>query len=276
MIYAGIQTALLAGPNDSGDNRMQKKRTMKNSPIKGGLSKQVRKKIENIASGAVYWQAPLADYSTLKVGGPAWAVVMPGSRDAFAAMVAMLSEEEIPWWIIGRGSNVLVPDEGLAGVVLVMGRQFAAISGPHPIAPQVTPDGARKTDLFEIEVEAGCSLARLLRWAVEHELSGLEFTAGIPGSVGGAIRMNAGAWGREMADCVSRLTVMDNYGYCQQLQGGEAGFIYRAATALADKIVLSAVLQMVKSEKALIEDACQAIIHQRLTKQPLHSASAGS
>ncbi len=105
-------------------------------------------------------------------------------------------------------------------------------------------------DLFEVEVQAGCSLARLLRWAVEHELSGLEFTAGIPGSVGGAIRMNAGAWGREMADCVTRLTVMDDSGICQQLQGGKAGFSYRAASALAEKIVLSVVFQLVKSEKS--------------------------
>lgn len=276
MIHAGVQTMSLASPKDSADSRPRKIRAGKKKAMAAGLSGLTRKKMEKIVAGAVRWQEPLADYTTLKVGGPAWAVVLPESREAYAAMVALLSAEKIPWWILGRGSNVLVPDEGLAGVVLIMGRRFAGISGPRPLAPQVSADGARKTDLFEVEVEAGCSLARLLRWAVEHELSGLEFTAGIPGSVGGAVWMNAGAWGREMADCVSQLTVMDDRGICREWRGRDVGFTYRGAPALAEKIVLAAVFQLVKSEKALIEDACQAIIHRRLAKQPLHSASAGS
>lgn len=276
MIYAGGEKALPMAAGDPFHKPLQEIMTGKQRTQSDSLPEPLREKIREIVGKSVHWQQPLAAYSTLKVGGPAWAVVMPESREAFAAMVAMLSREKIPWWIIGRGSNVLVPDAGLAGVVLLMGRQFAGIAGPRPVEPLVLADGARKTDLFEVGVEAGCSLARLLRWAVEHELSGLEFTAGIPGSVGGAIRMNAGAWGRQMADCICRLTVMDGSGICTELTREEVGFAYRSAAALTDRIVLAAVLQLVKSEKELIEDACQAIIHKRLALQPLHSASAGS
>jgi UDP-N-acetylmuramate dehydrogenase len=240
------------------------------------LPAEVRGKLQAICPGRVLWDEPLADYSTLRVGGPAWAVVKPEREEEFAALVKMLTAEGVRWWLIGRGSNILVPDSGLSGVVVLMGRQYSRIEGPRVMEKIGNLENPGSGKSYTVSVQAGCSLSRLLHWAVEHALSGLEFVAGIPGSVGGAIRMNAGAWGREMADCVYRVRVMDEGGEFYTLDRRRMGFGYRHAAGVRDKIVLSADLHLQKGDRELIEETCQEIVQQRLGKQPLQSASAGS
>ncbi|MEW6427089.1 MAG: UDP-N-acetylmuramate dehydrogenase [Thermodesulfobacteriota bacterium] len=206
---------------------------------------------------------PLAPYTTFRVGGPAWAVVEPVSAASLAALVTGLGERQIPWWILGRGSNVLVADGGLAGVAIVLGRDFAAIT---PVAGQ----------RHQLRVQAGCSLARLLRYCQEHGLGGLEFAAGIPGTVGGAVKMNAGAWGREIGALVTELTVMDSQGGCATIAAVQAGFAYRQSIGLGGRIVVEAVLEFTPRSRELIDAECQAAISGRLERQPLQVASAGS
>jgi len=240
------------------------------------LPNGLRGKLQAICPGRVLWDEPLADYATLRVGGPAWAVVKPEREEEFARLVKMLMAEGVRWWLIGRGSNILVPDSGLSGVVILMGRQYSRIEGPRMVEKIGNLENLGPEKSCTVSVQAGCSLSRLLHWAVEHELSGLEFVAGIPGSVGGAIRMNAGAWGREMADCVCRVRAMDERGVFQTLDKRQMGFGYRHASAVRDKIVLSADLHLQKGDRELIEETCQEMLQQRLAKQPLQSASAGS
>lgn len=145
----------------------------------------LRKTVQALWHGEVLWSCPMARYSTLKAGGPAAAVVEPRCITELAHLVRGLRANHVEWLVVGGGSNILVTDQGFAGVVVHLGREFAAIS-------------MKEVDVLEVSVtvEAGCSLARLTKWCIEQELSGLEFAAGIPGTIGGAVVMNAGAWGR--------------------------------------------------------------------------------
>jgi len=271
MVYIGGQTA---GQWEQQNGKV--KRRKRDSGMAGGgiLNDSLRDSIKRLCPKAVHWNEPMSAYSTLKVGGPAWAMVKPESEEAFAAMVKMLGAARVPWWVIGRGSNILVPDEGLPGVVLVMGRQFGKIAGPVPLVENDAVDGQGKK--FTVSVQAGCSLARLLQWAIGQELSGLEFVAGIPGSLGGAVRMNAGAWGRQMSDCVRQVRVLDEKGVISTIAARNMGFGYRAAAAVRDKIVLGAELVLSAGDRLHIEETCQDIMQQRLAKQPLQTANAGS
>ncbi len=212
--------------------------------------------------GEIRWHEPLAGYTTLRVGGPATAVVLPDSVAAITDLVRSLAG--IPWWVIGRGSNVLVPDEGLAGVVILLGRNFGGIT--------VTASDDREV---RVRVQAGCSLARLVRWTVEQGFAGLEFVSGIPGTVGGGVAMNAGAWGQEIGNLVESLLVMAADGTTREIDGTAAGFGYRRS-GLAGKVVLEVVFRLRLAEPEAVDDACQDFLQRRLAKQPLQEASAGS
>ena len=134
----------------------------------------MRERIGACWSGEILWDCPLAGYSTLKVGGPADALIAPADRGELVRLLGCLSAAAVPWRIIGRGSNIVVADQGVEGVVIVLGREFAAIR-------ELPAERGRL-----VEVEAGCTLAKLGRWCQERGLSGLEFASGIPGTVGGA------------------------------------------------------------------------------------------
>ncbi len=212
--------------------------------------------------GDVRWWEPLATYTTLGVGGPALALVLPRSVEAITSLVRALGA--IPWWVVGRGSNLLVPDEGLPGVVILLGRSLSRITVLAADEHQV-----------RVRVQAGCSLARLIRWCVEQGFAGLEFLAGVPGTVGGAVAMNAGAWGREIGERLESLLLMTPDGALQERSAADIGFAYRHA-ALAGAVVLEAVFRLRLGDPATVDDACQAFLQRRLAKQPLQAASAGS
>lgn len=206
----------------------------------------------------------MADFSTLRVGGPADALIRPGSRTDLVRLIHCLAEEEIPWRVIGRGSNILVADEGVEGVVIVLGRDFAAI--------EALP-GAEGHRLL---VEAGCSLARLSSWCLEHALSGLEFVTGIPGTVGGAVMMNAGAWGGEIAQVITMVELLDDFGRIEKRRLSADDFCYRGWKEPHAKVVVSGVFAVTPDERAAIAERCHRYVRQRAGKQPKGVASAGS
>ena len=212
--------------------------------------------------GEVRWHEPLAAYTTLGVGGPATVVALPRSVTTVSELVRALGG--IPWWVIGRGSNLLVPDTGLDGVVIVLGRPLS----------RITVLGADERQV-RVRVQAGCSLARLIRWCVDQGFAGIEFLSGVPGTVGGAVAMNAGAWGGEIGERVESLLVMAPDGTLETRRAAEIGFAYRR-TALAGGIVLEAVLRLRLAEPEVVDRACQEFLHRRLASQPLQAASAGS
>lgn len=215
--------------------------------------------------GEILWDCPLANFTTLKVGGPADALIQPQSKEALARLVGCLSQEAIPWQVIGRGSNILVADRGVAGVVILLGREFAAIEAISG------PDGPP-----QLSVQAGCSLAKLLHWCCAHRLSGLEFVTGIPGSVGGAIMMNAGAWGGDMGQVLSSVELLDNLGQIETRQLTPADFCYRGWRHPHGKVVVAGQFALHHGDRSAIAAQCHSYARQRRAKQPKGAASAGS
>jgi UDP-N-acetylmuramate dehydrogenase len=211
----------------------------------------------------------MADFSTFRVGGPAQALVVPRSVGDLAALVAGLAEEDIPWYVIGRGSNILVPDSGVAGVVIVMSDKLAALK--HVGAHEKLANSPART----FEAEAGCSIAKLLNWCAGEELAGLEFLAGIPGSVGGAIAMNAGAMGHEICAYVDQVRLLDKSGTVQVKQISAEEIRYRKWTGGGGAIILSGRFTLSEGSGERIKKECRHNLSLRKNRQP-HGASAGS
>lgn len=225
----------------------------------------LRERIRRCWSEEILWECPLADFTTLRVGGPAEALIRPGCREELVRLVGCLTEATVPWRVIGGGSNILVADAGVDGVVIVLGPRFAAIE-PLPGA-----DGLRL-----LRVEAGCSLARLSAWCLKHSCSGLEFVAGIPGTVGGAIMMNAGAFGGEIAQVIAQVELLDEQGRSEQRPLNPADFRYRGWQRPHGQVVVSGIFKVTPAEREAIAARCHGYARQRAAKQPKAVASAGS
>ncbi len=214
--------------------------------------------------GPVEWDGRLARYTTLRVGGPAAALVKPASVAELAALLPVLRRQGLPWRVIGRGSNLLVADAGLPEVVIVIGPAMAAIR-------QAGQEGSERL----VQAEAGCSLPKLVSWCTAEGLGGLEFAAGIPGSVGGAIAMNAGAWGREMRDVLHALVVVDETGGVQILPAASQVFAYRRWEHAPGVVVAAGIFRLQPESPEVIGGRCRGHLQARREKQPLEP-SAGS
>ncbi|MBQ8062582.1 MAG: UDP-N-acetylmuramate dehydrogenase [Clostridia bacterium] len=206
--------------------------------------------------------APMSQYTTFRVGGPVDLLVEPNSVDALADLLKAAKADGVKPLVIGKGSNLLVPDGGLRGVVFHMGDAFSDISYAG-------------NDM--IKVQAGATVIKLCRFALEYSLSGLEFAFGIPGSVGGSIYMNAGAYGGELGEHVVVVNHMDFDGNRGSWSPRQAGFSYRHSNYMdEDLVVTSVVFQLDKSNPEAIKMKMDNIMERRKTKQPLEYGSAGS
>jgi len=202
---------------------------------------------------------PLAKHTTLRVGGPADVYVEPASEEDLAGVVKFCNERDVPFFVIGRGSNLLVRDGGFRGVIICLSH----------------------ADFSRIEVAGEClrcgAGARLKNVAVEarrHGLSGMEFLEGIPGSVGGALRMNAGAMGGSTFDVVESVRLMDFDGNTRELTPNEMSVAYRGCGALTNHIALGAVFKGRPDSEESIIQRMSAFSRKRWTTQPA-APSAG-
>ncbi len=217
--------------------------------------------LEKAFPGQFQINAPMAQYTTFRVGGPADILVSPGSQDEVRTLFAAIQAEQVPCTILGNGSNVLVLDKGIRGVVLKLGN---ALKG-------LFIEGNR------IQVEAGVLLSRLAAAAADAGLTGLEFASGIPGSLGGAILMNAGAYGGEIGNLVRTVTVMDHGGRIRILNRKQMDFRYRHSVVMeTGDIILSATLELKPDDPAAIHERIHELTQKRISKQPLNFPSAGS
>lgn len=224
----------------------------------------IKDRIRRCWPGDIAWDCPLAKFTTLRVGGPADALIQPQKKEELALLVGRLTAAGIPWRVMGRGSNIVVADRGVAGVVIVLGRALAAIwELPDATGPRLA-------------VEAGCSLAKLLHWCREHAVGGLEFVVGIPGSVGGAIMMNAGAWGQDMGQVLSAVELMDGHGQLETRSLTPADFCYRGWQQPHGKVVVAGLFTLHHEDPAAIASRSQHLAKLRTAKQPKGVASAGS
>ena len=220
-----------------------------------------RRFCEIVGKNKVLEQEPMARHTTFRIGGPADYFVELGSIEQITAAIQVCREENLPWFVLGRGSNLLVSDKGYRGVILSIYKDF------------------QKTEIQgeTVTVQAGVLLTTLSGKVLDASLTGLEFASGIPGTIGGAVVMNAGAYGGEMKDIVRKVTVLDQDGEVRTLTCGEMQFGYR--TSLAKKkgyIVLGAELTLKQGEKEKIREEMQTLKAKRIEKQPLEFPSAGS
>ena len=206
-------------------------------------------------------QEPMSLHTTFRIGGPADLFVTPGSIQAVADSIRICKETQTPCAVIGNGSNLLVSDTGYRGVIIQIGRNLN----------QVSVNGE------EIRAQAGAMLSVIAKTALSESLTGFEFASGIPGTLGGAAVMNAGAYGGEMKDVLTEVTVLTREGEIRTIPAEKLEMGYR--TSLAAKngwIILEAVLKFQKGDAEAIRGRMEELKMQRVTKQPLDLPSAGS
>lgn len=203
---------------------------------------------------------PMSRHTTFRVGGPADVMVWP-KGEQLSQVIQLCRQLEQPYCIIGNGSNLLVGDRGVRAVVVRIGKG--------------------QDDLYveenRVVAGAGALLSKTANFAAEHGLSGMEFAAGIPGTAGGAVVMNAGAYGGEMKDIIEQVTVLDSAGRERKLSLDELELGYRTSCILEnDYIVTKVILKLVPGDKTTIFNKMKELKEQRVTKQPLEFPSAGS
>ena len=204
---------------------------------------------------------PMKLHTTFKIGGPADCLIFPASMEETEKVLALVSEYKLPLTILGNGSNVLVQDKGIRGVVVKFARPMA----------KIRHEGTR------IIAGAGALLKDASEAAAQSSLTGLEFACGIPGSIGGAVFMNAGAYGGETKDCLESATVVTRDGEVKTYTNAELHFSYRHSLLQEnDEIVISATFALKAGDKATILDQMNYLNALRSYKQPLEYPSCGS
>ena len=204
---------------------------------------------------------PMKSHTTFRGGGPADYFVTPQTAEEVAKVREACTQDNVPYYIVGNGSNLLVSDKGYEGVIIQIYKQMN----------QVKVEGA------QIHAQAGALLSMIAKRALDAELTGFEFAAGIPGTLGGACVMNAGAYGGEMKDVLKSVTVLTDKGEVKTLAKEELELGYRTSViAKKGYIVLEAVLELQKGEKEKIQAVMDDLKERRVTKQPLEYPSAGS
>lgn len=214
-----------------------------------------------LQKGEIKYDEPMRKHTSFRIGGPADFFIRPGDIEELKQVIQCCKKESVPYYIIGNGSNLLVKDKGFRGCIIQIYDNFK----------EVHIDGTKVT------AQSGVLLSRLSNVILAESLTGFEFAHGIPGTLGGAVFMNAGAYGGEMKDVIQYATVMDLEGNIFQLANEELELGYR--TSIAQKkgyIVLEVVMQLQKGEYDAIKKRVNELTHQRTTKQPLNMPSAGS
>ncbi len=205
--------------------------------------------------------APMRDYTTLKLGGPADYMALPASGEEVAELLKEAGDRGMPVTVLGHGSNVLVLDGGIRGLVIRMGRGMN----------RAEADGRR------ITARAGTMMGSLAALAADSGLTGLEFASGIPGTVGGGVLMNAGAYGGEMSQAVREVTGVMPDGSIRTLAGEELGFGYRRSAMQENgMIVTSVVFELTEGDPESIRARMTELNRRRAESQPLDVPSAGS
>ena len=202
----------------------------------------------------------MKNHTTFKIGGKADFLVLPQSTEQIKSLIQLLKMHNISYVVIGNGSNLLVSDEGIKGVVIKLGRNFSSVE-------------CRGNTII---AKSGVLLSRLANIALENSLTGLEFASGIPGTLGGATVMNAGAYGGEMKDVIVKTTYLDTEGEIHTVEGEEHCFGYRKSIFTESDIILEVVMSLKEGNKEEISKQMAELNGRRKEKQPLEFASAGS
>jgi len=211
-------------------------------------------------------EEPLAKHTTFQIGGPAQFIVLPETVTQVATTVKLCQLENMPFYVLGNGSNLLVSDKGYNGTVVKLGKTFS----------EVTIKKIEENE-YTVQAQAGVLLSKLANIITEYGLKGFEFAAGIPGTLGGAVTMNAGAYGGEMKHSIASATVLDQLGNAFKLNKEELKLGYRKSIIQDNNyIVLDATFIFACGNKEEIQDKINELNARRREKQPLEYPSAGS
>lgn len=216
---------------------------------------------EIVGADSVKENENMAEHTTFKCGGNASLYIAPNSTDELVKVLEVLREEDYPYMVIGNGSNLLVKDSGYDGAVVEVDKKIGEIDVRGE----------------EIIVEAGAKLSKVATIAMESDLAGFEFAHGIPGNMGGAVVMNAGAYGGEMKDVLKWVKVVDQNGEIKTLENEELELGYRTSRVMKEKmIVLEACIKLELGIMGEIADVMALLMSKRKASQPLEYPSAGS
>ena len=209
----------------------------------------------------VRFQEPMSLHTTFRAGGPARYMAMPVNEEEISRLIRQCQSVGLPWFVMGNGSNLLVSDRGYDGLIMKLGRQYAELS----------------VDGCEVKAQTGVLLSRLARQAALNNLAGLAFAAGIPGTLGGGLMMNAGAYGGELSQVVKTVRVLDGEGQFRTLTAEQMKFGYRtSALKESGLIALEAVLSLTPGDGNQQLREMEELNRRRRENQPLEYASAGS
>lgn len=224
------------------------------------MEQDYKKEAMGLIKGRVVFDAPMRKFTSIKVGGPADSLLFPKNLEELRKVILHANRKKIPFLILGRGTNLIVRDKGIRGWVINLTQGLN----------KIRVDGDR------VEAEAGLPLQRLVQFTVQKGLTGLEPFFGIPGTVGGGLAMNSGAWGVEMKDVVQSLTLMKEDGTILEKARSKLKFSYRKLAISPSWVILKGVFQLKKGKKEEILEKIKSYSEMRKKTQPIDYPSAGS
>jgi UDP-N-acetylmuramate dehydrogenase len=224
------------------------------------MMRDYQKWASGLIKGKVLFDAPMRQFTSIKLGGPAECLLFPKDVNELKKVIHFTRRKKIPFLILGKGTNLIVRDKGVRGWIINLTRGMK----------KITMDGE------VIEAEAGVPLQRMVQFSIQKGLTGLEPFFGIPGTVGGGLAMNAGAWGAELKDVLLSMTLMKESGEIIERPRSRLQFSYRGLTLPPSWIILKGRFRLKKGKKEEILERVKSFSEMRKRKQPLDSPSAGS
>jgi UDP-N-acetylmuramate dehydrogenase len=224
------------------------------------MIKNIIKKIENDSSSLCLVDEPLKKHTTYGIGGPADLMVFPNNKEDLIRVIEIINENNMQLTILGSGSNILVSDNGIRGVVISLKKSLKEVNVNENI----------------LYAECGAMLGKIVRLAVKNNLIGLENLNGVPGTLGGALIMNAGAWGGEISENLVNVELINSKNELKKVPKKDINFSYRKSSFDKNDILLSAEFNLKKAEKNLIKENFSKAQSGRTSSQPLDKRSAGS
>lgn len=227
------------------------------------MDADVKQRMKEIGGEAILFDVPASKYTTFRTGGNVEAMYRAGNLQGLKHMVAFLADEGIPYLVMGSGSNLLVRDGGFDGVAIILDGSLASVEGSTVAEPSILAG-------------AGLRVQKLVEYCAEKGLAGVEFMAGIPGTLGGAVAMNAGSWGKEIGEVISEVTVLTAGGIVETTDRLSLSFTYRELDLPPGAIILNAKLSLRFDKAAVIKKRVAFYLKQRKERFPLDMPSAGS
>lgn len=226
------------------------------------ISEAVIRALEKfVPRGDICLQEPMQKHTTFRIGGPADCFVQIENKEQLIRLQRYLKQLGMPFFMLGNGSNLLVSDKGYQGIVLQIGQKMSKI----------------EVDGNVITAQAGAAMSQVARAALEHGLTGLEFASGIPGTIGGGVVMNAGAYDGELSGVVTQVNVVNSEGECMELENDSMEFGYRTSIIRNNSFtVTEVILKLEEGDREQIRAKMEDLAARRREKQPLEYPSAGS